>query len=49
MGMDDCLAGRLSAIGSDIEAVRGVLVEEQVSHNTRKIEAGSITLLGQIK
>jgi hypothetical protein len=45
MGMDDCLAGRLSAIGSDIEAVRGVLVEEQVSHNTRQIKAGRIRLI----
>ena len=49
VGVGDCLAGRFSAIGSDIKAVRLVLVEKKVSHNTRQVEAGRIRLVGQIK
>ena len=49
VGVGDCLAGRFSAIGSDIKTVRLVLVEKKDSHNTRQGEASRIRLVGQIK
>ena len=49
VGMSDCLTGRLSAIGADIEAVWPVLGKEEIFHNAHKLETGCIRLSGQLK